>query len=255
MRIGIHQNSHQATIREIRVTPGNTSGTGSLGAEETSGCYLFDHTWTSAASNSAEATTASPAAPSALTAAAVSDMAIELSWSDHTADETGFRIERCAGSGCSAFTEIATVGGNVTAYTDTTASPSAVFNYRVRAYKTAPYSWFSGYSNSSEDLTFPATASGLSAAPVNSFMIRLDWSDNGNDEDGYEIEAQVWNREFVLIDIVPPNVTTFTDSEGIEPEATYRYRVRPFRGADKAPYSNEAEATTPVYQVGDTTCP
>lgn len=255
MRIGIHQNSHQATIREIRVTPGNTSGTGSLGAEETSDCYLFGHTWTSAASNSAEATTDSPAAPSTLTANAVSDMAIELAWSDNTADETGFRIERCAGSGCNSFTEIATVGANVTVYTDTAASPSAIFNYRVRAYKTATYSWLSGYSNASEDRTFPATASGLNATAVNSLMIRLDWTDNGDDEDGYEIEVQVWNREFVLIDIVPPNVTTFTDSEGIEPEGTYRYRVRPFRGADKAPYSNEAEATTPAYQVGDTTCP
>jgi hypothetical protein len=255
MRIGIHQNSHRATIREIRVTPGQLSGTASTGPEEASSSYTFDHTWTSAASNSAEAMTDTPVAPSTLTAAAVSDTAVELSWSDHTVDETGFRIERCAGSGCSSFTEIATVGENVTVYTDTAASPSAVFNYRVRAYKTATYSWLSGYSNTSEDLTFPATASGLSATPVNSLMIRLDWTDNGDDEDGYEIEAQVWNREFVLIDIVPPNVTTFTDSEGIEPEGTYRYRVRPFRGADKAPYSNEAEATTPVYQEGDTTCP
>jgi hypothetical protein len=255
LRLGVHQNSHQATIHEIRVSPGTAAAGVSLGTEEASACFVFDHTWTSAASNSDEATADTPTAPAALVATAVSDTQIDLEWNDHTTDETGFRIERCAGSGCSAFTEIATVADSVTVYTDATASPSAVFNYRVRAYKTATHSWLSGYSNDSEDLTFPATASGLSATPVNSLMVRLDWSDNGDDEDGYEIEAQVWNREFVLIDIVPPNVTTFTDSEGIEPEGTYRYRVRPFRGADKAPYSNEAEATTPVYQVGDTTCP
>src|SRR2546426_4731454 len=40
----------------------------------------------------------------------------DLAWTDNATDEDGFRIEYCAGVGCTAFGEIATVGANVTSY-------------------------------------------------------------------------------------------------------------------------------------------
>src|SRR5439155_1546716 len=58
-----------------------------------------------------------PLAPTSLTAtAAVSGTEIDLAWTDNATDEDGFRIEYCAGVGCTAFGEIATVGANVTTY-------------------------------------------------------------------------------------------------------------------------------------------
>ena len=41
---------------------------------------------------------------------------INLTWTDTSTNESGFRIERCNGTGCTSFAEIATVGANTTGY-------------------------------------------------------------------------------------------------------------------------------------------
>src|SRR3989449_6264163 len=46
-----------------------------------------------------------PVAPTNLTATAVSGNEIDLAWTDNATDEDGFRIEYCAGVGCTAFGE------------------------------------------------------------------------------------------------------------------------------------------------------
>jgi hypothetical protein len=74
-----------------------------------------------------------PAAPSRLTATAQSRSQVRLAWQDNASDETGYRIERCGGAGCTTFTEIATVGPNVTAFSDSGLSRDTSFTYRVRA--------------------------------------------------------------------------------------------------------------------------
>src|SRR5678809_246772 len=87
----------------------------------------------SAYSNIANATTLappSPAAPSGLTATPISSTQVDLSWTDNSTTEDGFRIERCQGTGCTTFTEVAAVGANVLTYSDTGRSPSTDYRYR-----------------------------------------------------------------------------------------------------------------------------
>ena len=91
-----------------------------------------------------------PNAPSGLSAAAASCSQINLSWTDNSSDETGFRIERCSGSGCSSFSEITTVGASVTLYSNTSLSASTNYSYRVRAYNV---NGNSGYSNTASAAT------------------------------------------------------------------------------------------------------
>jgi alpha-tubulin suppressor-like RCC1 family protein len=85
-----------------------------------------------------------PAAPSNLAASAVSSAQINLSWTDNSTTEDGFRIERCSGSGCTSFAQVATVGANATTYSDTGLAAGTAYSYRVRAYNAAGNS---GYSN------------------------------------------------------------------------------------------------------------
>ena len=74
-----------------------------------------------------------PAAPTALAATAASATRIDLLWTDNATTESGFRIERCSGAGCTSFAEIAATPSNVTAYADTTVAGDTTYLYRVFA--------------------------------------------------------------------------------------------------------------------------
>jgi phosphodiesterase/alkaline phosphatase D-like protein len=84
-----------------------------------------------------------PAAPSNLTAAAVSASQIDLAWTDNANNEAGFKIERRIGPRGS-FVQLATVGANVTTYSDPGLTGGKEYFYRVRATNGAGDS---GYSN------------------------------------------------------------------------------------------------------------
>jgi hypothetical protein len=73
---------------------------------------------------------------------------IVLTWTDNSNIEQGFKIERQALGG--SWTQIATVGANVTTYTDTSINDNTYYSYRVRAYYG---SYNSNYSNTASTTT------------------------------------------------------------------------------------------------------
>jgi hypothetical protein len=91
-----------------------------------------------------------PEAPTALTATAVSRTQINLAWLDKSGNETGFKIERCKGSTCTNFSQIATVGANVKSYSNTRLTKNTTYRYRIRAYNAAGNS---AYSNTASATT------------------------------------------------------------------------------------------------------
>jgi hypothetical protein len=99
---------------------------------------------TKTSTRTATSTPAVPAAPTNLIGTAVSRTQINLSWTDNSANESGFYVERCKGTTCTNFTRIATVGANVKTYANTGLTRNTSYRYRVRAYNGAGTS---GYSN------------------------------------------------------------------------------------------------------------
>jgi len=77
--------------------------------------------------------TTPPSAPANLTATAASVSQINLSWTASTDNVgvTGYRVERCHGTACSSFAQIATP--TTTAFSDTGLTASTSYSYRVRA--------------------------------------------------------------------------------------------------------------------------
>lgn len=91
-----------------------------------------------------------PAAPSGLSATAVSSSRINLSWTDNSGIEDSFKIERATASG-GPWTEIGTVAANVKTYASTGLSGGTPYYYRVRAYDSTLGN--SSYSGTASDTT------------------------------------------------------------------------------------------------------
>jgi len=90
-----------------------------------------------------------PSAPSDLVATATSSSQIDLTWTDNSGNEDGFSIERSPDS--SNWAQIASVGANVTDYSDTGLEPDTTYYYRVLSYNT---SGNSDYSETASATTF-----------------------------------------------------------------------------------------------------
>ncbi len=107
-------------------------------------------------SNTAEATTPGPpSAPGNLTATALISSVISLAWSDNSSDETGFKIERKTGA-AGTWSEISTVGANVTTFLNAGLNPNTTYYFRVRAYNSGANST---YSNEASATTTEGTTS------------------------------------------------------------------------------------------------
>lgn len=102
------------------------------------------------------ADTTAPSAPTNLSATAQSSSQINLSWNVSTDNVgvTGYRVERCQGSSCTTFAQIATPTG--ASFNDTGLSANMTYRYQVRAADAAGN--LSGYSSVISATTQPITS-------------------------------------------------------------------------------------------------
>ena len=84
---------------------------------------------TSSDGNGNSNTTVVPVAPSNLTGVVGSSTQINLSWTDNSTNEAGFKIERKTGSGT--YAVVGTTATDITTFSDTGLTPSTAFTYRV----------------------------------------------------------------------------------------------------------------------------
>ncbi len=184
-------------------------------------------------SNLAQATTSglAPNAPSTLiatpSAAGFAPISVALAWTDNSADETGFVIERQIGAG--AFVQIARVVANVTSLTDTNVAANTTYTYRVMATNNLGNSAYA----TSAPVTTPTTAG--PAAPSNVHVISttvstvtIGWNDNSNNELGFQIRRRSTpTATGGIVGTMAPDATQFTDT-GRPSGTTYYYQVRSF---------------------------
>src|SRR5262245_18912608 len=92
-----------------------------------------------------------PKPPSNLLSAAVSSTQVQLSWTDNSSNESGFKVER-ANSSAGPWLQVATVGAEIASYVDPGLEASTLDFYRVRAFNSVGDS---SYSNVASSTTQP----------------------------------------------------------------------------------------------------
>jgi len=183
------------------------------------------------------------AAPTQLTASAVSTSQINLAWTDNGSFETGYKIERKMGA-TGTYTQIATVGANVTSYANTDLTAATAYYYRVRAYNGTGDSDFSNEANATTLPNPPAAPLYLGAYAVSPTQINLAWWDASSNETGFKIERKTGaTGTWAQIATLGANVTSYANT-GLTANTQYYYRACAYNAGGDSAFSNEANATT-----------
>jgi hypothetical protein len=210
---------------------------------------------TSAATAAVSATTTAcpalvPAAPSGLSAL-VSGETVNLSWTDNSNNETGFRAEWSA-DGASNWTELSRPAQNATSASDSGLACGVTRYYRVLAYNA------NGSSAASASVSAsgvpcppppPTAPSGLTAI-VSGTNINLAWTDNSSNETGFKIERSAdTGATWTQIVLTAANVTAYADTTAACGNR-YGYRVRATNNTLASPDS----AFTPAAETLSAPC-
>jgi fibronectin type 3 domain-containing protein len=208
--------------------------------------FAANGTGNSEPSNIATATTPSlvgaPASPSGLLASSGSPTTVALQWNDNSNNETGFTVHYSTGS---TWFAAGSVSANTTTFTHQGRSPATKYFYRVTADNATGSSTPSNTAGVTTLAALPPAApTGLTASTVSASSIALEWLDNADNEDDFEIESSASGSDgWSTLAIVSANTTSYTDT-GLPAATTRWYRVRARNGIGVSPFSNEAQATT-----------
>jgi subtilisin family serine protease len=196
----------------------------------------------------ADAVPPPPAAPTNLITTVYSMLGNLLEWTDNSANEYGFRIERCAGAGCTNFTELPTpvmvAGAN---YLDDQIDFSTTYRYRIIAVNAGGGSTPSNVADAVRAAAPPSAPTSLTATAVSRSQVNLRWTDNALTEGGYKVERCSGSSKctnFTQIAQLPADATAYSDTS-CAARTAYRYRVRAFNAGANSAYSNIASVTTP----------
>ena len=198
---------------------------------------------------SCAAAPAAPTAPSGLAASPTSGTAVQLTWSDNSADEQRFEVWRSTTGPAGTYSLLTTVDANTTSADDTGLTSGDEYCYQVRATGAgfAPASDFSAGACATPP-TPPAAPSQLAATATSSATVALAWTDNSSDEGGFEIRRSTAGSSgtYTIIDTVAANVTAATDAN-VTSSKQYCYKVRALGAGATGPsgLSNFSCITTP----------
>ena len=184
-----------------------------------------------------------PNPPSNLSASAVLKRQINVSWTDNSVNELGFKVERSASP--DNFVNIASLNYNTRNYSDINLTPNTTYYYRVYAHNEDGNS---GYSSVLEVKTLPleppAAPTGLSASDITKNSLHLTWIDNSNNEKGFAIMSSATSGSgFTQLATVGPGITSY-NCMGLSPDHEYYYLIRAFNDDGNSGYSNELYVKT-----------
>jgi len=158
--------------------------------------------------------------PSALAAEVIGHNQVNLSWTDGSGNETGFRVERRV-KGQSTWTNAGETGANATSFQDTDVAPETTYEYQVFAFN------FSGDSAAPTNMV-EATTEAAPPPPAIELFVSADKTK------GKHTPTLTWNPSAVRMDVyfngssnplISDVANGWTHATGNKGGATYTYEV------------------------------
>jgi len=182
-----------------------------------------------------------PSTPTNLRATTDSTTSLTLTWTD-VADETSYKILR-SNSQSSGFTQTGTTAANSTRLIESGLTEGATYYYRVLASNSVGDSTAATLTvTMGTSAPVPNNPTGLSASNITQNSARISWTDNSNNETGFEIGTcsglttstgagySYCESGFNRVAVVSANVRTYTFTN-LEAETPYYYYVRAYNSA------------------------
>ena len=189
-----------------------------------------------------------PTAPTNLTATAISNGQINLSWTASTANVgvTGYLVYR-ENPGSSTFVQVGTTNGSTTTYSDTGLAGNSTYSYEIQATNAIGNSPFSNVASATTQTPQPPTApTNLTATAVSQGQINLSWTAStapGGVTSYLVYRENPGSSTFVQVGTTNGSTTTYSDT-GLSASSTYSYEVLATDAGGNSPFSNVATATT-----------
>src|SRR5207302_3039192 len=207
----------------VSTSPGSTSiQDGNSTPSQERVCYrvvAFNKSGDAPPSNTA--CTAFPFAPTNLVAKAVDGQTIDLTWTDNSAFEDGYEVQRCCQTGSIV---VADLPANAVSYRDAGLAPNAQYSYTVRAKKDQDFSAPSNYA-SAITATAPPSAPVAGAYPASSSIITVYWYDTSGIAETFRVERSFdGGTSWTAFGSLVPGQTS-RDDDGRTPEQQVCYRV------------------------------
>lgn len=191
---------------------------------------------------------APPLAPSALSATPLGSTDISVFWTDNSANEEAFRVERSENGGVS-WVAAATTMNRV--FFDGGRTSDQQVCYRAIAFNALGDS-----PPSNVDCTAPPRApTNLVATTAPGLAIELTWTDNSGVEDGYAVQRLFDNcggyyyycaPQYLTLATLGPNATSYRDA-GLSPGQWHSYHVVAIKDDGYSDGSNEAGAWSDIF--------
>jgi hypothetical protein len=183
-----------------------------------------------------------PAAPSGLTATAVSGAEVALAWADNASNEAVVVIEQAREGG--SFTPVATVDRNVTVHEVSGLVPHTTYHFRVVARNAAGSSAPSPPATATTGAAaVPTAPTGLTARGVSPTEIALAWADTAANERGFVVEQAAGGAAFVPVASLPRDTTAYV-AGALSWQLTYAFRVRAYNAHGSSSFSGIASSRT-----------
>jgi hypothetical protein len=164
---------------------------------------------------------------------------IVLTWTDTSARESGFTVERSVNGG--AWATVKKTGANVTTYTEAAGAltEGTAYTYRVSSVRGSTASAASATATAGVPLVAPTQLSSTAVTGA----VALAWADNSGHESGYLVERSANGGPWATLGTVAANVTAYADTT-LSPGNSYQYRV-----LATGPGGNSAPSNTAAHGI------